>query len=51
MSGLMGAGRSEVAKVIFGEYKKTSGSFEINGKQVNINCPKDAINNGIAYLS
>ncbi len=51
MSGLMGAGRSEVAKVIFGEYKKTSGSIEINGKQVNINCPKDAINNGIAYLS
>lgn len=51
MSGLMGAGRTEVAKVIFGEYKKTSGSIEINGKEVNINCPKDAINNGIAYLS
>ncbi|MBU3218159.1 sugar ABC transporter ATP-binding protein [Clostridium estertheticum] len=51
MSGLMGSGRSEVAKVIFGEYKKTSGSIEMNGKQVNINCPKDAINNGIAYLS
>lgn len=51
MSGLMGAGRTEVAKVIFGEYKKTSGSIEINGKELNINTPKDAINNGIAYLS
>ncbi|MPQ33250.1 sugar ABC transporter ATP-binding protein [Clostridium estertheticum] len=51
MSGLMGSGRSEVAKVIFGEYKRTSGSIEMNGKQVNINCPKDAINSGIAYLS
>ncbi|NRW84624.1 ABC-type sugar transport system ATPase subunit [Clostridium beijerinckii] len=51
MSGLMGAGRTEVAKVIFGEYKKTSGSIEMNGKELNINSPKDAINNGIAYLS
>lgn len=51
MSGLMGAGRTEVAKVIFGEYKKTSGIIEMDGKEVNINCPKDAINRGIAYLS
>ncbi len=51
MSGLMGAGRTEVAKVIFGEYKKSSGTIEMDGKVVDINCPKDAINKGIAYLS
>lgn len=51
MAGLMGAGRTEVAKVIFGEYKKTSGSIEMNGKEININSPKDAIRKGIAYLS
>ena len=51
MAGLMGAGRTEVAKVIFGEYKKTSGSIEMNGKELNINSPKDAIRKGIAYLS
>lgn len=51
LSGLMGAGRSETAKVIFGEYKKTSGTIEINGKEVKINSTRDAIENGIAYLS
>lgn len=51
IAGLMGSGRTEVAKVIFGEYKKTSGSIEINGKEVEINSTKDAIKNGIAYLS
>lgn len=51
IAGLMGAGRTETAKVIFGEYRKTSGSIEIEGKEVNIRCPKDSINNGIAYLS
>ncbi len=51
IAGLMGAGRTETAKVIFGEYKKTSGSIQINSKEVEINSTKDAIKNGIAYLS
>lgn len=51
VAGLMGSGRSEVAKLIFGEYKKTSGEILIEGKNANINSPKDAIENGIAYLS
>lgn len=50
-SGLMGSGRTETAKLIFGEYKKFSGSIFIDGKKVSINSPKDAIKNGIAYLS
>lgn len=51
ISGLMGAGRTETAKVIFGEYKKTSGKIKIDGKEVEINSVKDAIDNKIAYLS
>lgn len=51
VSGLMGSGRTETAKLIFGEYKKASGDIYIDGKKVNIHSPKDAIENGIAYLS
>lgn len=51
MAGLVGAGRSETAKVILGEYKKTSGDIFVNGKKVDIKSSKDAIKNGIVYLS
>lgn len=51
VAGLMGSGRTEVAKTIFGEYKKNSGEIFVEGKKVNINSTKDAIENGIAYLS
>lgn len=50
-AGLMGSGRTEVAKLVFGEYRKTSGEIHINNKNVNILSPKDGIKNGIAYLS
>lgn len=50
-SGLMGAGRTEVARLLFGADKKESGSIVINGKEVNINSPQDAIREGIGYLS
>lgn len=51
LAGLMGAGRTEVAKLIFGEYKKSAGEIFIEGKKVVINSPKAAIKAGIAYLS
>ncbi len=51
IAGLMGSGRTELAKTIFGEYKKTSGEISLNGSPININCISDAINNGICYLS
>ncbi|PRR77387.1 Ribose import ATP-binding protein RbsA [Clostridium liquoris] len=51
IAGLMGSGRTEAAKTIFGEYKKSSGDIYVGGKKVNINSPKDAIEYGIAYLS
>lgn len=50
-AGLMGAGRTEVARLIFGADKKDSGEIYIKGKQTNINSPKDAVTNGIGYLS
>ena len=50
-SGLMGAGRTEVARLIFGADKKDSGKIFINGKEVTIDTPKDAVAHGIGYLS
>ena len=50
-SGLMGAGRTEVARLLFGADKKESGAIFVNGKEVTINSPQDAIREGIGYLS
>ncbi len=50
-AGLMGAGRTETARLIFGADPKTSGEIFVNGKKVEINTPQDAVNNGIGYLS
>jgi L-arabinose transport system ATP-binding protein len=48
-AGLVGAGRTELAKVIFGEFEKTSGRVFLNGKEVNIRRPDDAIAQGIGF--
>ncbi len=50
-AGLMGAGRTEVARAIYGADPKDAGEIFINGKKVNINSPKKAVKNGICYLS
>ncbi len=50
-SGLMGAGRTEVARAIYGADKIDSGEIYINGKQVKIKTPEEAVKNGICYLS
>ena len=50
-SGLMGAGRTETARALFGADKKDSGDVYINGKKVEINSPEDAVKCGIGYLS
>ena len=50
-SGLMGAGRTETARALFGADPKDSGEIYINGKKVEINTPMDAVKNGIGYLS
>jgi ABC-type sugar transport system ATPase subunit len=52
IAGLMGAGRTELAMSLFGAYgHKQSGTIKINGKEVIINSPKDAINHGFCYLT
>lgn len=50
-SGLMGAGRTEVARLIFGADTKDSGDIYVHGEKVNITKPEDAIKHGIGYLS
>ncbi|MGM0499224.1 MAG: sugar ABC transporter ATP-binding protein [Bacillota bacterium] len=51
VAGLMGSGRTELAKSIFGVYKEKTGEIYYRGKKLEINSPADAINNGIYYLS
>lgn len=51
IAGLMGAGRTELAKTIFGYYKKEKGTIKLKGKRINIKNIQQAINNGICYLS
>jgi ABC-type sugar transport system ATPase subunit len=48
-AGLVGAGRTELAKVVFGELPRTSGTIEIDGKVANIAAPEDAIRQGIGF--
>lgn len=50
-SGLVGAGRTELARVLFGIDKRTAGDILIKGNQVVIRNPKEAIQNGIALVT
>lgn len=50
-AGLMGAGRTEVARVIFGADKRDGGDIYIDGRRVDIDTPSDAVKAGIGYLS
>jgi ribose transport system ATP-binding protein len=50
-AGLVGAGRTEVARAIFGADPLESGEILIQGKRVHIRTPTDAVRHGIAYLS
>ncbi len=50
-AGLVGAGRTEVMETIFGLRKKSAGKVYVNGKEVRIDCPRDAISNGLALLT
>ncbi len=50
-AGLMGAGRTEVARAVFGADPIDSGEIYIEGKPTQIHTPKDAVQHGIGYLS
>jgi len=51
LAGLMGAGRSELARAIFGADPIASGDVLRDGRKLDIRSPSDAIEHGIAYLS
>lgn len=51
MSGLVGAGRTEVARAIFGADKIDAGEIYVHGKKVNIDSPSKSVEVGIGYLS
>lgn len=51
LAGLMGAGRTELARLIFGADWRRSGSILRNGKEVKIKTTFDAVSQGIGYLS
>jgi len=51
LAGLVGAGRSELAQLIFGVRKATGGSIEVDGNPVAIHSPRDAIALGIGFLT
>ena len=50
-AGLMGAGRTETARAVYGADHVDAGEIYINGKKVNIKSPEEAVKNGICYLS
>ncbi len=50
-AGLVGAGRTEVARCVFGADARTSGDIEVRGKRVRIRNAVDGVNAGIGYLS
>ncbi|MGL5543594.1 MAG: ribose ABC transporter ATP-binding protein RbsA [Cetobacterium sp.] len=51
IAGLMGAGRSELVKTIYGYYKKTAGTVIVDGEEVNITSAEAGVKHGIAYVS
>lgn len=50
ISGLVGAGRTELLQVLFGIDRAVSGRIKINGQVVNLKSPRDAIENGLALV-
>lgn len=51
LAGLLGSGRSELARLLFGADKADTGEVKIKGKKVQLNSPKQAISNKIAFSS
>lgn len=51
LAGLMGAGRTEFARAIFGADRLFSGEVYMHGQKISIRSPADAVKNRIAYIS
>lgn len=50
LTGLLGSGRSELVRTIYGADRPTGGTLKVKGKKVNITKPLEAMKNGMAYL-
>jgi ribose transport system ATP-binding protein len=50
LAGLLGSGRTDLARVLFGDAQPAGGTFTLNGKTLRLRHPADAIKAGIAYL-
>jgi ribose transport system ATP-binding protein len=50
-AGLVGAGRTETARAVFGADHLEAGEIYVEGKKANIKSPQDAVKHGIGYLS
>ncbi|MBX3061902.1 MAG: sugar ABC transporter ATP-binding protein [Anaerolineae bacterium] len=51
IAGLVGAGRTELVRAIFGADPITAGKFYVDGREIRISSPRDAIRHGIALLT
>jgi ribose transport system ATP-binding protein len=51
LAGLVGSGRTELARLIYGADPKTSGRVLVDGKECKIGSPQDAVDSGIVYLT
>ena len=51
LAGLVGSGRTELVRLIFGADKKSGGSITVSGKEVRIKHPSDAVKNGIGFVA
>lgn len=50
-SGLMGAGRTEIMRALFGIDRHDSGTIKVNGQEVNLKTPSDSIKHGVGFLT
>lgn len=50
LAGLIGAGRTELAKTLFGALPHSAGSIQIDGQEVSIRAPRDAVDAGLVYV-
>lgn len=51
VAGLVGSGRTELARLIYGADRKASGEVQLDGRVMSINSPSEALDAGIAYLT
>lgn len=51
VAGLMGAGRTELARTLYGIYRKDQGEIVLDDRKIRLNNPTDALKQGIAYVS